>query len=185
VPVIENFHGSFERVGFASQRGFNTQKIIDPSANKDSTFCKQGESPLNCELRLNKPSLAFISLGTNQVWQPEQFEMGLRKILDILISKGVLPILSTKGNNLEGDHRINRTVTCLAQEYDVPLWNFWAAIQPLPDHGLQADLEHLTYYGINDFNDPNALQCAWTVRNLTALQTLKAVWRGVNKDDGE
>jgi hypothetical protein len=61
----------------------------------------------------------------------------------------------------------------------MPLWNFWAAIQPLPGHGLQPDLEHLTYSGINDFDDPAALQSAWTVRNLTALQFLDAVWRSV------
>lgn len=181
VPVIENFQGSFQRVGFAARSGFNTNLILDPSANNNSTFCKTDESPLDCELRSNRPSLAILSLGTNQVWQPEQFETGLREIMDNLISKGVLPILSTKGDNLEGDHRINRTIACLAHEYDLPLWNFWSAIQPLPDHGLQPDLEHLTYYGINDFDDPNALQYAWTVRNLTALQTLEAVWRSVSE----
>ncbi|HEY9528819.1 MAG TPA: hypothetical protein VIR02_17155, partial [Anaerolineales bacterium] len=74
--------------------------------------------------------------------------------------------------------RINRTIACLAQEYELPLWNFWSAIQPLPNHGLQPDLEHLTY-GITDFSDADAMQSAWTVRNLTALQVLDAVWRGV------
>ena len=102
----------------------------------------------------------------------------MRQILDILLSASVVPILSTKGDNLEGDHRINQTIACLAQEYDVPLWNFWSAIQPLPNHGLQPDLEHLTY-GINDFDDEHAMQAAWTLRNLTALQVLDAVWRGV------
>ena len=102
----------------------------------------------------------------------------MRQILNILVSRNVVPILSTKGDNLEGDHRINRTIACLAQEYDIPLWNFWAAIQPLPNHGLQPDHEHLTY-GNTDFDDNHALQSAWTIRNLTALQTLDAVWRGV------
>ena len=179
--VIENFQGSFERVGFAARSGFNTQRILDPSSNNDSTTCKPDESPLNCELHSNRPSIAIISLGTIQVWQPEQFKTGLRTILDILISNGVLPILSTKGDNLEGDHRINRTIACLAHEYDVPLWNFWAAIQPLPEHGLQPDIEHLTYCRINLFDDPLALQHAWTIRNLTALQTLEAVLRDVSE----
>lgn len=179
--VIENFQGSFERFGFAARRGFNTQKILDPSSNNDSSPCKPDESPLDCELRSNRPSIAIISLGTNQVWQPEQFETGLRTILDVLISSGVLPILSTKGDNLEGDHRINRTIACLAQEYNIPLWNFWAAIQALPDQGLQPDLEHLTYYRSSEFDNPIALQHAWTIRNLTALQTLEAVWQSVSK----
>jgi hypothetical protein len=177
VPVIEHFGGSFGRLGMAARRGFNTERILDPSA-ADRKFCESGESPLTCELRSQQPAFAILSLGTNQVWQPEEFEEGMRQILKFLLSKNVVPILSTKGDNLEGDHRLNRTVACLAREYDVPLWNFWSAIQPLPNHGLQPDLEHLTY-GITDFDDEHAMQKAWTVRNLTGLQALDAVWRGV------
>jgi hypothetical protein len=177
VPVIEHFDGSFERIGMAARRGFNTERILDPSA-AEGELCAPGESPLTCELRLHRPAFAILSLGTNQVWEPEEFEAGMRQILDVLLSANVVPILSTKGDNLEGDQRLNRTVVCLAQEYDLPLWNFWSAIQPLPNHGLQPDLEHLTY-GITDFDDERAMQSAWTVRNLTALQALDAVWRGV------
>ena len=176
-PVIEYFAGSFGRIGIAARRGFNTDRILDPRMS-NSPLCESGESPLTCELRLQRPAFAILSLGTNQVWQPEEFESGMRKILDILISKNVVPILSTKGDNLEGDQRINKSIACLAQQYDVPLWNFWAAIQPLPHHGLQADQEHLTY-GVIDFDNAHALQSAWTVRNLTGLQVLDAVWRGV------
>ena len=175
--VIEYFAGSFGRIGIGAKRGFNTNRILDPTL-RDSTLCATSESPLTCELRLHRPAFAILSLGTNQVWQPEEFEAGMRRILDLLISSNVLPILSTKGDNLEGDHRINRTITCLAREYDLPLWNFWSAIQRLPNHGLQPDLEHLTY-GITDFDDDHAMQSAWTARNLTALQALDAVWRGV------
>jgi hypothetical protein len=177
LPAIENFPGSFGRIGMAARRGFNTDRILDPSL-RNMELCESGESPLTCELRLHRPAFVFLSLGTNQVWQPEEFEKGMRQILEVLLSKHIVPILATKGDDLEGDDRINRTIACLAQEYDVPLWNFWSAIQPLPHHGLQPDLEHLTY-GITDFDDPRALQSAWTVRNLTALQVLDVVWRGV------
>src|SRR5215213_8922824 len=177
--VIDQFQGSFQRIGIAARRGFNTQKILDPSMS-DPSWCESGESPLRCEVRLQRPAFAILSLGTNQVWQSEEFERGMRQILDLLLSHNVVPILSTKGDNLEGDYRINRTIACLAQEYDVPLWNFWSAIQSLPNHGLQPDLEHLTY-GITDFDDPHAMQSAWTLRNLTALQALDAVWRGVTE----
>jgi hypothetical protein len=177
-PVIDHFRGSFSRIGMAARRGFNTQKILDPALS-DPSQCQEDESPLACELRLHRPAFAILSLGTNQVWKPEQFEAGMSQILDVLLSHNVLPILSTKGDNLEGDHHINRTIACLAQEYEVPLWNFWAAIQPLPNQGLQPDLEHLTY-GITHFDDENAMQSAWTVRNLTALQALDAVWKAVS-----
>ncbi|HEY3473333.1 MAG TPA: SGNH/GDSL hydrolase family protein [Anaerolineales bacterium] len=176
-PAIEYFSGSFGRIGMAARRGFNTHKILDP-AQSDPSLCGAHESPLTCEVRLHRPAFAILSLGTNQIWRPDEFDAGMRQILDILLSYNVVPILSSKGDNLEGDHRINRTIACLAQEYDVPLWNFWAAIQPLPAHGLQPDLEHLSY-GAPDFGDANAMQTAWTVRNLTALQALDAVWKGV------
>jgi hypothetical protein len=177
LPAIDYFDGSFGRIGMAARRGFNTNLILDSSAS-DLNLCESGESPLSCELRLHRPAFAILSLGTNQVWRRDEFAAGMRQILDILLSKNVVPILSTKGDNLEGDHSINQTIACIAQEYDVPLWNFWLAIQPLPNHGLQPDLEHLTY-GINDFDDVHAMQSAWTLRNLTALQALDAVWRGV------
>lgn len=175
--AVDHFRGSFGRTGMAARGGFNTRRILDP-VSADPSLCQAGESPLACELRLHRPALAILSLGTNQVWKPEEFEAGMRQILESLLSRNVVPILSTKGDNLEGDHRINHIVACLAQEYDLPLWNFWSAIQPLPGRGLQPDLEHLTY-GITDFDDPEAMQSAWTVRNLTALQSLDAVWRGL------
>lgn len=175
LPVTEYFAGSFERIGVAARRGFNTRLILEVSS-EDFTPCESGESPLTCELRLHQPAYAIVSLGTNQVWEPDEFESGMRRILEILLGHDVVPIFSTKGDNLEGDHRLNRIIACLATEYDVPLWNFWSAIQPLPNHGLEADLEHLTY-GITDFDDKHAIQTAWPIRNLTALQALDVVWR--------
>ncbi len=64
-----------------------------------------------------------------------------------------MPILATKADNLEGDQAINATIARLAYEYDLPLWNFWLAVQPLPDHGLQPDGSHLTWAGPY-FDDP-------------------------------
>ena len=175
--VVDYFSGSFGRSSMAARRGFNTLMILDP-ASASRQDCSANESPLDCELRLNRPSFAFISLGTNQVWAPEDFETGLRLIVERLLEKGVVPILSTKADNLEGDQRINQIIANLAAEYDVPLWNFWLAVQPLPNHGLQSDLEHLTYYG-ESYNFAGNLQAAWPWRNLTALQVLDVVWRGV------
>jgi hypothetical protein len=171
--AIRFFKASIARDGQAARAGFNTARILDP-AFADRSVCQREESPLECELRLNQPSFALISLGTNQAWSPEEFESGLRQIIEILLDHSVLPILSTKGDNLEGDQRINAIIADLAQEYELPLWNFWRAIQPLPDHGLQPDREHLTW-GPNDFSDPEAMGRAWPVRNLTGLQMLQLV----------
>src|SRR5262249_27618294 len=69
--VIEYFAGAFGRIGLAARRGFNTNRILDPTLNKPAA-CEAGESPLTCELRLHKPAFAMLSLGTNQVWQPAE-----------------------------------------------------------------------------------------------------------------
>ena len=171
--TIDFFAESISRDGQAARAGVNTSRILDPDF-ADFKVCEQGESPLECELRLNRPSFVIISLGTNQVWAPETFEVEMRIIIQKLMDAGVLPILSTKGDNLEGDHEINQIVCELAQEYELPLWNFWHAIQPLPDHGLQSDGEHLTW-GPNDFSDPQVMTKAWPIRNLTALQILSLI----------
>jgi hypothetical protein len=89
-----------------------------------------------------------------------------------------VPILYTKASNLEGDWSINATTARLAYEYDVPLWNFWRAVQPLPGHGLRPDGMHVTW-GYNFFDDPVAMSNGWPWRNLTALQALEAVWGAV------
>ena len=169
--TILHFEGSFGRASQAARRGFNAQRLLDLTL-ADRGFCQFNETPLHCEIRLHRPSFALISMGTNQVWQADQFESGLRTIIEELIAQGVVPVLSTKADNLEGDDRINLIVARLSSEYDLPLWNFWLAVQPLPNHGLQDDLEHLTYYP-NDFGSQTALQFAWPVRNLSALQVLE------------
>jgi hypothetical protein len=102
-------------------------------------------------------------------------------IIERLIEHGVIPILSTKADNREGNHRINQLITTLAYEYDLPLWNYWKAVQSLPNHGLQADLEHLTWAG-PFFNDPERMKNAWPWRNLTALQVLDFLNRSVTEE---
>ncbi len=175
--VIGKFFGSYGRVSQAAEDGFTTSLILDPAA-ADQQVCNEGESPLDCELRLHKPSFAFISLGATQIGEPEVFEAGLRQVVTHLLEKGVVPILSTKADNLEGDNRINQVIASVALEYHVPLWNFWSAVQPLPGHGLQDDMASLTY-AEPDFSDASDMLAAWPWRNLTALQVLDAVWRSV------
>ena len=75
------------------------------------------------------------------------------------------------------DAQINGIIAQLAWEYDIPLWNFWAAVQPLPNHGLAKDGFHLTH-GDNFFFDvPQRQRTGYTLRNLTALQVIDVVWR--------
>ena len=175
--VIDHFKGSYGRLSQAAKPSFNAASLMT-AMWADPAACQKGETPLACEFRINRPAVALVMLGTNDSPRPETFEANLRKIIDFAIEQGVLPVLATKADNLEGDGRINATIARLAQEYDIPLWNYWAAVQSIPQHGLQEDGAHLTL-GPNRFDDPWALKTGWAVRNLTALQVLDAVWKGV------
>ena len=173
--VIQIFQGSHGRTSLAADAGFNASSLF-VNLWADRSYCDTDETPLSCEYRVHRPSFAFIMLGSNDIYHPDNFEPQMRKIIEYLIENGVVPILSTKADNEEGDHGINTTIARLAYEYDLPLWNYWLAVQSLPNEGLQEDQVHLTW-GRNFFNDPEAMQKAWPVRNLTALQVLDAVWR--------
>jgi hypothetical protein len=174
-PVIDQFKGSFSRTSLAAKSGFNASSIF-ASLWSDRTQCEANETPLGCEYRVNRPALALIMLGTNDVYHQDVFEPQMRKIIEYSIENGVIPVLSTKADNLEGDGSINAAIAALANEYGLPLWNYWLAVQDLPDQGLQPDSAHITW-GPTRFDDPAAMQKGWPVRNLTALQVLDAVWK--------
>jgi len=175
--VIQAFQGSFERTSLAAKSGFNASSVFT-LIWADRSLCQANETPLACEYRIHRPSVAFITLGSNDVYHMDTFEKQMRAIIEFSIEKGVVPVLSTKADNLEGDGSLNLTIAQLAREYGVPLWNYWLAVQPLPDQGLQDDQVHLTW-GPNQFDDPRAMKSAWAMRNLTALQTLDIVWRSM------
>jgi len=178
-PVIDHFKGSFGRLSQVAKPGFTAAAVMTPLW-ADPAQCQKNETPLACEYRQQNPAFSFIMLGTNDVARPETFEANMRRVIEFTIDQGIVPILATKADNLEGDHQINATIARLAYEYDIPLWNFWLAVQDLPDKGLQPDGAHLTW-SPNHFGDPEVMKRAWPVRNLTALQTLDVVWRGVTQ----
>ncbi len=177
--TIDWYRGSLSRESLAVAGGLNVARVLSPF-HADVEQCEPNESSLQCEIRIFNPSIAIVSLEEN--WggkTAEDYEGFLRTILDYLISEGVLPILATKADNFEGDQSINLTIIKLAAEFEIPLWNFWLAVQPLPNNGLR-DSFYLTY-DTPHFDNPDNMKSAWPWRNLTALQTLDAVWKAVSK----
>lgn len=177
LPIITHFQGAFGRTSLAAKSGFNASSIFSPIWS-DRTNCQANETPLECEYRISNPTFALIMLGSNDVWHQDVFEQQMRKIIEYTISEGIVPILSTKADNEEKDGSINATIADLALEYEIPLLNYWRAVQPLPDHGLQEDGVHITW-GPNRFNDPLVMKKGWPVRNLVTLQILDAVWKAI------
>jgi len=179
-PTINYYKGSFSRKSLAVKGGFNAAAVISP-LRADPKSCKSGESPLDCELRTWKPSIVIVSMETWWSEKPaEEYDKYMRRVLDRIIATGALPIIATKADNLEGNNAINATVAQIAYDYNIPMWNFWAAVQPLPHHGLSGDGFHLTF-ARNFFDDPFRMKSAWPWRNLTALQTLDAVHKALSK----
>jgi hypothetical protein len=178
--AIDHFSGSFSRESLSVSGGMNVAAVLSP-VWADNDICETSESPLACELRVYQPSIALVSM--EESWgsgnKAENYEKYMRQVIETLIEAGTVPILATKADNVEGDHQINQTIVQLAYEYDIPLWNFWAAVQPLPHHGLLEDGFHLTH-GINDFSEAKNLKQAWPMRNLTALKVIDAAWRQLN-----
>lgn len=171
--TIDYFNPSLGYQSFAALRGATAVTVLTPLW-ADGENCQANETPLACEYRVHNPSFAIIALGTNDVYKLDQFEPKMRTVIEYTLDQGIVPILVTKADNVEGDESINHIIAQLSAEYGLPVWNFWAAVQPLPDHGLQDDGVHLTF-GSNFFNDPEKLDHAWPVRNLTALQVLEAM----------
>ena len=177
-PTIDYYQGSYSRKSLAVKGGFNAAAVISPLRG-DPKSCNPNESPLDCELRVWKPSIVIVSMETWWSEKPaEEYDKYMRRVLDRIIETGAVPIIATKADNLEGDHSINATIAQIAYEYDIPLWNFWLAVQPLADHGLTGDGFHLTF-ARNFFDDRARMKSAWPWRNLTALQTLDAVHKGL------
>ncbi len=169
--TIDYFRGSFYRDGYALKGGFDAPAVFDPT-RADPDWCLPGETPLECEFRIHRPAFVLITLEyTYPGRNAENYTAYIRRIIEFAIAHGTVPILSTKADNVENDHSINLASARLAAEYDLPLWNFWRAVQDLPNHGLD------TSSGRNDgFHISYA---AWSVRAKTALQTLDSLWRGV------
>jgi len=178
--VIDYFRGSFARPSMAAWTGNHAWAVFDPTWSNPA-YCAAGETPIACEYRVQRPSVALIALGTNEAYTPALFEQHLRHIVEFSIEKGVIPVLGTKADQLEGGDAVNEIIRALAEEYGVPLWDFGRASEALPGRGLQPDGFHLTYVEPY-YTLPAALQSGHAIHNLTALLALNEVWRSVLRD---
>lgn len=181
--TIDYYEGSFSRQSLAVKDGFNVAAVLSP-LRADPKKCEKGESPLACEYRTHKPSVAMISMETNfNQRSADDYGKYLRQIVEYTISQGIVPILATKADNTEGDYGINAEIAKIANEYGIPMWNFWAAAYPLPNHGFDIGLNdgfHLSF-SRNFFDQSKNMLSAWPWRNLTALQVLEAVRNGLSE----
>ena len=168
--TVDWFNGSFNRMSPTIKPSTTTAALLWPTWHENKYTCTLYETPLACELRLHKPSFALIHVGTHYESHNDYY---MQKILDELIEAGVVPILYSKADNREYDEEINLEYAQLAVEYDIPFWNFWAALVSLDNRGLYTKTD-VWFQG-----DVYMSEQALMVHRLTALQTLDVVRRAV------
>jgi hypothetical protein len=170
--TIDWFNGSWSRESQAVRGGFNVASVLSAFL-ADPAQCKAGETPLDCEFRQHTPSIVLISMETGFEGRTAAvYEKYMRKIIEYALAHGAAPILATKADDFEGDQSINLTTARLAVEYDLPMWNFWLAVQPLPDHGMDSTRNDKFHISVE----------AWNVRSYTALEVLDAMRKAVNEN---
>lgn len=168
--TIDYFEGSFTRVASTSQDGTTPGALLWTQWHRGEYGCTFAETPVECELRVNRPSFVIIQVGTHFESRNADY---LREIIGQLLDAGVVPILATKADNREKDERINRDMAMLAVEYDLPLWNFWAAVSDLPNRGLYTRSDRPLQGDIYLTDE------AAHIHRRTGLEALDIVWRAI------
>lgn len=170
--TVDWFTGSFNRDSPTIKPGTTTGALLWPPWHKNTYTCSPYETPLQCELRIHNPAFVLIHIGTHYESHNDYY---MQEILDQLIEAGVVPILVSKADNREFDEEINLEYAQLAAEYDIPFWNFWAALVSLEERGLYTRTEVA-------FQGPVYMtEQALLLHRLTALQTLDIVRRAVSE----
>jgi len=165
---------SFNRTTLAAKVGWSSGDLLTGSPN-----------PIDDELVAITPAFAVVMLGTNDTYVQgiEPFGNNMLKIVDLLISKGVVPLLTTipqRSDTITAENMVpemNALVRAVAQARQVPMLDLFGALEPIPDHGLVSDGIHLqSYSNANGSHscwfDANGLTEGMNQRNLITLEAL-------------
>jgi hypothetical protein len=169
---------AFTRNSIAAAPGFNAAAIHDPVWAPQG-ICQPNESPLACEYRISKPSIAFIMFGSVdvQLYDAGTFQTYLSQVIQQTTSRGIIPILTTFPN---GDSyypsqadSFNNVIRNLAAQEQIPLIDLRPACHALPNRGVQGDQFHLSSRDGNYIHlGGEESQYGLTLRNLMSLQML-------------
>jgi hypothetical protein len=183
--AVREGSNSFANISIAAGTGWSSDAVISPEF-ADPYQCLTGETPLACEYRVVRPSVALIMFGTNDTghFEPVTYEFKLQQIIEFSIAQGVIPVLSTIPIRLGYEAKVtafNEVVAKNTARYHIPLWDYGSAMATLPGFGLDTDGVHPSIpagglKGAVDFRAVN-LYSGYVIRNLTALQALDLVWK--------
>ncbi|MEZ4263692.1 MAG: SGNH/GDSL hydrolase family protein [Polyangiaceae bacterium] len=182
--------GSWQRRSKASTVGWHTNQPLAGSP-----------APLDTEIAEMQPVIAVVMLGTNDnyVGTDRTYRRNLSKLVDRLLERDVIPILSTIPQRAQSGPnanipRMNAIVRSVAagERIDaagrlvarastrIPLMDFYLALEDVPRHGLAGDGVHpnVSSRGACDFG-ADGMTHGYNVRTRLALEAIDRVKRVV------
>jgi peptidoglycan/LPS O-acetylase OafA/YrhL len=181
-------YNSFTRHGAAARHGWTVRDLLARFDRPRPECPPPYDFPLACEVHLIRPAVALVMIGTNDSGisaDPTRFAADLRRALVALLGEGVVPVVSTippRFNPPGSGRRIgpyNDAIRALAAELEVPLWDYWRALEGVRNKGMSIDGLHPSVYGDGGDLTAAGLAYGYNVRNLGALQVLAEVTRRV------
>jgi GDSL-like lipase/acylhydrolase family protein len=145
--------------------------------------------PLVRELEALEPRFAVVMFGTNDVGfrSEEAYARDMLDIVDIVLSYGAIPILSSippRDDSADADARVplfNLAIRAIAQGRGVPFVDYHRELMPLPGHGLAGDGVHpRAYSGGACVLTAAGLQHGVNVRNLITIEALDRAVRALS-----
>jgi hypothetical protein len=206
-PTIQHFRGfgfpdsfttawcgnanSFSRDSLTSQNGWTVDEPLRRFANPASECPPPYDNPLRCELHLIQPSIALVMFGTNDLESNDQvnYQKKLIRILQEIIVNGVVPVLSTIPPRLDDPAMgarvgpYNNIIQNVAEMLQIPLWNYWLALQDpsMINQGMDGGGIHPN--ALNDIEaavfTSDGLRYGFNQRNFTAVEVLEKLRRVV------
>lgn len=178
---------AFSRSSAAATMGWTTNDVC-------GSGCAAGaNNPVGQEIRTMRPSIALIMIGTNDIGQDsplataslDGYRTRLTALVNQVIAAGVIPVLSTIPPRTDEGGRFsayvqpyNEIIAQVAADRQIPLWNFWRAIDGLAAHGLEDGVHPSIYLREKGATMTDAgLAYGYNVRNLNAIQILEKVKR--------
>lgn len=174
---------SFNNESLAARAGWTTASVLDVNF-ANSAVCEPNETPLACEYRLNRPAVALIMFGSNDmIWlTTDQYAYNLRVIVQMSLDAGVIPVLSTIPLRRDYEERsaaYNEIILRVASETGTSLWDYRSAMNTLPNNGLSQDGLHPSMPPEGFAESANFtgeyLQYGYVLRNLMALHVLHTI----------
>lgn len=183
---------SFNTDNLTAVNGLSSNGLLDPIWAPGGGLCTIEETLIPCEVRIVSPSVAIFMIGLMDLEHTEvlQYEANLHYAVGLAVDEGVIPVLTTfpvlpdyprESNSWWSKSiELNNAMLNIAEDYNIPAINFWAAAQHLPNYGIGPDRTHFKHVVGQFCNFVGSEQTlGGTLRNLLTLQALDLLRRDV------